>query len=109
MQDAVAGGRQPALRQRANPEDAAFAVPGFHVEQGIERPVGVAVVAEYPAPAFGQMRRHRALERDRRHLVETRVDAVRPKREDAPALAFEADEIHTSQERSEEHTSTLQP
>src|SRR3546814_12970881 len=56
MQDAVAGGRQPALRPRANPEDAAFAVPGFHVEQGIERPVGVEVVAGYQAPDLSHMR-----------------------------------------------------
>src|SRR3546814_10653954 len=44
------------------------------------------------------MRRHRALERDRRHLVETRVAAVRTQREAAPALAFEADELLPSQE-----------
>src|SRR3546814_11611377 len=98
MQDAVAGGRQPALRQRANPEDAAFAVPGFHVEQGIERPVAVEVVAEYPAPAFGQMRRHRALERDRRHLVETRVAAFRPQRDAAPPLALAAAAVRPTQE-----------
>src|SRR3546814_18499930 len=54
MQAAVAGGRQPALRQRANPEDAAFAAPGFHVEQGTDRPFVGEVVGEYPAPATGQ-------------------------------------------------------